>query len=355
MSQFTTVLVTGVTSYLAGHIVDQLLLDTQYVVRGTVRDEKQKDKYQYLLDLAEKRSAKERLQIHQVDLTKYDEVAEVVKGCEVVLHLASPVVFYTTKVKNPQEEIVDPMLKMTENVLKASADSGSVKKIIYTSSGGAIYSPADYDPDHAYNEQDYNTHATLETFPYYYGKVKCEELVNKFVEDHGKPFETVILNPTFMLGPQLNQVKSENDLKSSVKQFHGIIKKMVEEGKGVKKNTPGLVDVRDVARVHVLAIVTEEAHGKRILTSTPTGSTWDIIQLQVRGAILKKKSDEQFQKLQEKLKSRETLEYDDDSTTKPPIKFDTTQLQRVFPEPGLRKLDDTLLDTVVWFVENNLL
>jgi nucleoside-diphosphate-sugar epimerase len=354
MTTFSTVVVTGATSYLGAHIIDQLLYDVNKVVIGTVRDENDKFKYKALEEIAEKRTAKERLQIKQVDLENEVEVANVIKNASYVIHLASPVVFHTDKTEDPNK-IVDPMVKTTENVLKACRDSGSVKKLIYTSSGGTIYSPKSYDEDHSYNEKDYNPDATKDQYPYYYGKVVCEKLVQDFHKENNAPFDYVILCPTFMLGPMLGSAMSESDLRSSVKQFYAKVKTMVQEGKGEKRTTPGLVDVRDVARVHVLALCTEEANGERVLISTPSASTWDQMVSRIRASILQSDTDDKKTLLlKEKLEKQGTFEAVGDEP-KRPTKFDTTKLQRLFPEPGLRKIDDTVMDTVKYYIENELL
>jgi nucleoside-diphosphate-sugar epimerase len=57
------------------------------------------------------------------------------EGCDAVIHVASP---YIYSAKDPQKEIVDPAVEGAKSVLLAAAKSPSVKRIVFTSSGGAV-------------------------------------------------------------------------------------------------------------------------------------------------------------------------------------------------------------------------
>lgn len=116
--------------------------------------------YEYLTSLP---GAAERLKLFQAELLTVGSFDETIAGCEYVIHTASP---YILDVKDPQHDLVDPALKGTLNVLQACNKSGSVKKIVLTSSVAAVFD----EPisGHIYTEKDWNKTSSLMRNPYYY-------------------------------------------------------------------------------------------------------------------------------------------------------------------------------------------
>ena len=92
------VLVTGASGFLASHVVQQLLQQGRFRVRGTVRDKNREDKVKPLTELA---TANHPLELVAADLTKEDTWTDAVKGCSYVLHVASPYPRMTKQPKNP--------------------------------------------------------------------------------------------------------------------------------------------------------------------------------------------------------------------------------------------------------------
>src|SRR5690242_16231457 len=88
------VCVTGSSGFIAAHLVGQLL-ERGYRVRGTVRGSA--DRYPFLSAMP---GARERLELVSADLTAEGAFDEAVRGCEYVLHTASP---YTLEAKDPQK------------------------------------------------------------------------------------------------------------------------------------------------------------------------------------------------------------------------------------------------------------
>ena len=134
IDQTKPVLVTGGTGYLASWIVKQLL-DEGRDVRTTVRNLAQKDKYAHLTEIAVK--SKGKLQLFEADLLKSGSFSEAMKGCELVIHTASP--FKISGIKNAQKELVEPALEGTRNVLDSVNKTESVKRVVLTSSVVAVY------------------------------------------------------------------------------------------------------------------------------------------------------------------------------------------------------------------------
>ena len=126
-----TVLVTGATGFVAGHVID-ILLERNYKVIGTVRSLNDPKKYEYLYNINS--SKKHNLSLVEANLLDENSWDNPMKGCSYVLHLASPVII-DMKVK--EEEIIEPAKKGTLYVLKAALRN-NIKKVIVTSSVAAI-------------------------------------------------------------------------------------------------------------------------------------------------------------------------------------------------------------------------
>lgn len=79
--------------------------------------------------------ASENLTLFKAELLDYNSLCEAIRECDGVFHVASPVP--STTVPNPEVEVVEPAVKGTLNVLKASSE-GKVKKVVVVSSGAAV-------------------------------------------------------------------------------------------------------------------------------------------------------------------------------------------------------------------------
>ncbi len=124
-----------------------------------------------------------------------------------------------------------------------------------TSSFAAIgYTPK---PGAEYNEDDWTDPDTPGLPPYPRSKTIAERAAWKFVEQEGDRMELAVVNPTFILGPTLTTRAG-----SSMQ----IIKAMLDGKMSVvRKQRFGVADVRDVADLHIRAMASPGAAGKRYL------------------------------------------------------------------------------------------
>ena len=237
------VCVTGASGFIAAHIVRELLLEG-YSVRGTVR--KSPKNYSFLLGLP---GAGERLELVEADLLSEGAYDKAVAGCEAVMHTASP---YVINVKNPQTNLVDPAVNGTETVLESCMKSGSVKRVIFTSSIAAITD----EPDSmkVFTEKDWNTMSSLDRNPYHYSKTLAERAAWDFIMRKRPIFDLVAINPFMVIGPSLGP-----SLNTTNKIIRDIMTGLYP---GVMDINWGFVDVRDVAKAHLLAMQTESASGR---------------------------------------------------------------------------------------------
>eukprot|EP00188_Purpureofilum_apyrenoidigerum_P001164 Plantae.Rhodophyta-Purpureofilum_apyrenoidigerum.ctg16147.p1 GENE.Plantae.Rhodophyta-Purpureofilum_apyrenoidigerum.ctg16147~~Plantae.Rhodophyta-Purpureofilum_apyrenoidigerum.ctg16147.p1 ORF type:complete len:357 (+),score=61.40 Plantae.Rhodophyta-Purpureofilum_apyrenoidigerum.ctg16147:188-1258(+) len=251
------VLVTGGTGFLGSHVV-KAAIDAGYRVRTTVRHPDDRKKCSYLYELKE---AGKPVEIVKADLL--DEVSawtNVVKGCSYVLHVASP--FYTGN--KTEEELIEPAVEGTTVVLKAAL-AEKVKHIVLTSSVVAIYS-GDYSrraetKNRPYTEEDWTNVDGLIPIAQSYDKSKtlAEKAAWKLWEESGHASKLSTINPSLVIGPPLhgNDGTSMQIMSMLLKGSLPVIVRM----------PLGVVDVRDVAKAHVLAMENSAADGKRFILS----------------------------------------------------------------------------------------
>ena len=246
-SENERVLVTGASGYIASYIVRDLLAEG-YTVRGTVRDP---NKVAELAHLRAMPGAPERLELVAADLLTPGAFDPHVSGCATVMHTASP---YKMDVKDPQKDLVEPALLGTQNVLEAVARSSTVKRVVLTSSMAAITDEPD--ENHVLTEADWNTKSSLDRNPYYYSKTLAEREAWAIVERLRPAWDLVVINPFLVIGPALTKA-----LNPSNQVFADMLSGVYP---GIMNIVWGFVDVRDVARAHILAMTTPAANGRYI-------------------------------------------------------------------------------------------
>ncbi len=157
MEEQKTVLVTGGSGFIASHCIIKLTA-AGYKVRSTVRDLSRTNKLnQVISDGLQQYEGQSELAIDWkvANLTEEDGWREAMEGCDYVLHVASPVMMENPKDEN---ELITPALEGTKNVLKAASEAG-VKRVVVTSSVAAILYGRDEEIDENFSvlEEDYGT------------------------------------------------------------------------------------------------------------------------------------------------------------------------------------------------------
>ena len=248
MKSSKPVCVTGASGFIATHIVRELL-ERGYRVRGTVR--KSQQNYPFLLALP---GAAERLELVEANLLSEGSYDKIVEGCDFVLHTASP---YTMNVKNPQTDLVDPAVNGTESVLESCMKSGSVKRVIFTSSITAITDEPD--SNKVFTEKDWNIMSSLERNPYHFSKTAAELAAWDFIMKKKPSFDLVVINPFMVIGPSITpSLNTSNQIIRDI---------MMGVYPGIMDINWGFVDVRDVAKAHLLAMETDTASGRYLCSA----------------------------------------------------------------------------------------
>jgi dihydroflavonol-4-reductase len=263
------VLVTGGSGFVGARCVLDLLT-AGYDVRTTIRTPARAADVRAQLT-AGGLDAGEELTFAVADLTSDDGWAEAVAGCDFVLHVASP--FPSGEPKH-EDELIVPARDGALRVLKAARDAG-VQRVVLTSSFAAIgYGHAA--TDRPFTEEDWtdlDSGATISA--YVKSKTLAERAAWDFIEREGGGLELTTVNPVGVLGPLLGK-----DYSSSVR-----LVKMVGDGRlpRLPRISFGIVDVRDVATLHRLAMTHPEAAGERFLAVSGDPISAQELALLIRG------------------------------------------------------------------------
>lgn len=265
MNPKKTVLVTGGTGFVGVHIILQLL-QKGYDVNTTLRSLNRKTEILNALRDGGITDFK-NLSFYEADLTNDAGWQEAVNGCAYVLHVASPFPLIQPEDEN---ELIIPARDGALRVLKAARNAG-VKRIVFTSSFAAVgYS--NKTKDYVFSESDWtDENAPLQ--PYIKSKTIAEKAAWNFIKNEGNGLELTVINPVGIFGQILGDIYPAS--------YNGVIEALT---KGDVKDTPaftfGVVDVRDVADLHIKAMLQPKAKGQRFLaTSDGVVSFYDIAQL----------------------------------------------------------------------------
>ncbi|GAA5914375.1 SDR family oxidoreductase [Sporobolomyces salmoneus] len=268
----SSVLLTGASGFLAAHILQQLI-DRGFKVRGTVRS---KEKGEYLTKEVVKGSKNFEYVIVE-DVETEGAFNEAVKGVDAVLHTASPFHF---NVQDPWKDLIDPAVKGTKNLLQAAATEKGIKRVVITSSFAAIVNP--YDPVYVFKEdEDWNEYSPKQVEEkgkdvdpaqaYRASKTLAERAAWDFIEKEKPGFDLATINPPLIFGPIIHDVPSPDKLNTSVNNFYQFLKGK-KDADAATAGFGSLVDVRDVAQLHIDALVTEGASNQRFSVSNMDSS-----------------------------------------------------------------------------------
>ena len=253
------VAVTGCSGFTGGHMVRELAIHG-YTVRACIRDANSwrgQDAVQYL----------ERLPNVEIrdgcDLFTPGSYDAAFSGCAGVFHVAAVLGNSADGKSQPlgsgdvSQDVYDGGMVGTRNIVDAINSSGSVKRLVYTSSMAAVSGAraATVPQGYEWTEDDWasdGVDAERWNHPrnaYARSKVDTERFIDQAGVDSGGRWDAITMNPAMICGPIL--------FKAQVGQW---IEQIGRLAGGLEPNWPSkydmfynIIDVRDLVKAHRLA------------------------------------------------------------------------------------------------------
>lgn len=255
------VLLTGISGFVGGHVALELLA-RGYVVRGSVRT------------LARAETVRETLARHGADVERLEFVAldllhdagwhEAMEGVRYLQHTASP---FVADMPDDPMELVRPAVEGTRRAITAALDA-SVERVVLTSSMAAVMYGHDPARTAPFTAADWTDLEGRDVNAYTESKTRAERRAWELMAAAGRRDDLVAINPGMILGPLL-----DDDPGTSAALVGRLMKGEVPAAPRIAVI---IVDVRDVARLHVNAMERPEAGGQRY----PTGAgPFDLLEI----------------------------------------------------------------------------
>ena len=258
-----TVLVTGATGFIGSWCIIELL-QRGYRVRGTLRDLSRAPTLSRAiaqqLESAEAESQLSQLTFCEASLTESAGWQEALNGVDAVLHVASPVPI--VRPRDPQE-VIGPAVQGTMHLLQA-AQSAGVTRVVMTSSVAAV-SGTGGSLERRFDATHWSDPQSPQLSPYAASKTLAEQAAWEFCQQHPE-MQLTTINPALVLGPAI-EADYGSSLETLVKLLKGHLPLVPRLGFEI-------VDVRDVAALHRIALEQPSAVSQRLLCAA--GFRWFV-------------------------------------------------------------------------------
>ncbi|MFD2494028.1 SDR family oxidoreductase [Amycolatopsis jiangsuensis] len=229
------------------------LLEAGYRVRTTVRTPARAEHVRQSLRVAGA-EPDDALGFAVADLTSDEGWADAVRGCDYVLHVASP---FPSAVPRHEDELIVPARDGSLRVLRAARDAG-VRRVVLTSSFAAV-SYGHPGSERTFTEQDWTDLDGPGMSAYAASKTLAERAAWDFVDRAADAPELAVVNPVGVIGPVLGRALSTSST---------LVQRLLNRDLPVLPRLSfALVDVRDVADLHLRAMTDPAARGERFLAA----------------------------------------------------------------------------------------
>ncbi len=249
------VLVTGANGFVGKWTVIELLR-AGFDVRGTVRSEGKAEAVRAVVAGQLGEGVLPRLSFVRTDLMQDRGWAEAMQGVEAIAHVAAQIL--AEEPRDPQT-VIGPALEGTERILRHAIAAG-VKRVIMTSSIATVGYGHGHDRGRrTYSEEHFtDLDAMRFTWAYCIGKTRAEQAAWAYARSEG--LELTTIHPGAILGPALDA-----DASISLGMVSGLLDGSTP---AMPSNGFSIIDVRDVAAMHVAALQQPASIGQRFLATS---------------------------------------------------------------------------------------
>lgn len=248
------VLVTGASGFVGKWCVVKLL-ERGYRVRGTIRSAAKAKQVRETIASTLGEEAAARLELVTADILDDAGWPEAMAGVNAVMHVATAI-----RGDEPKDSslVIRPAIEGTERVLRFTKAAG-IKRIIITSSIATVgYGHGHTTGRRTYDETYFTNIENMRwTWAYCIGKTRAEQAAWAFANANGLDLTTI--HPGAIIGPPL-----DDDASISVGMVGGLLDGSTP---AVPSNGFSIVDVRDVADMHVAALEQPVSIGQRYLAT----------------------------------------------------------------------------------------
>lgn len=269
------VLVTGVNGFVGSYIAINLLR-LGYRVRGTARTT---DKAAWVKEAMTERHPSASFETVIVpDIAVTGAWDEAVKGVEGIVHVAGDMSF------DPDpNKVITPMVTSVRNLLRAAAETKTIKRFVLTSSNRAALNPI-FNKEFTIDSTWWNTPAVEAAWrpaPYEPNRIwdvysalktQVEQEMWAFNKEEKPSFVINSVLPCFVVGPIIhekqpgNTAKYVTDFWNDPNQYHA----------SQQFGASYFIDVEDTAILHIAALTQEDVKNERLLgfAETFNFNTW---------------------------------------------------------------------------------
>jgi dihydroflavonol-4-reductase len=255
-----TVLLTGVTGFLGGHLA-VALLRAGYKVRGSLRTPSRSAETIKAIEAAG--GDVTHLEFVELDLTKDAGWAEACQDADYLVHAASP---FVTSMPKDKSDLITPAVEGTRRALTAAREA-CIERVVLTSSIAAIVpGRGQSGPSHLdasdWADPDGDVNAYVES------KIRAEQKAWEILKPGTTKTELAVINPAFIVGPLLDA-----DPGTSGAVFQRFLRGEIPIAPHLYMHS---VDVRDLADMHVAALSDAASAGQRTIASFEAYSIMQI-------------------------------------------------------------------------------
>lgn len=244
------IFVSGGSGYIAGFLIRQLIAEG-WQVNTSIRNLAREADVRGWLNVDNS-----KLKFFAADLMSDDGWAEAMAGCSHVAHVASPI---PSNAPKHEDELIVPAREGALRALRFAKEAG-VSRFVMTSSVAAV-AYGHGGAKHHFTEADWTNVASPDAYPYVKSKTIAERAARDWVAASGAEMEFVTVNPSLVLGPLMAP-----DFSTSLEA----VKKLLEGSlPGLPHFGFAVVDVRDVADLHVRCLTAPNMAGERFIAAGP--------------------------------------------------------------------------------------